>query len=137
MRAVLFLFLAGTAWGCPCAVSPVGNPPCQSAWIVYSSKAPGGALTTGICSPSKPIENATGNLAYFRQLPKVPPTAEVRVTALPVVAGVRQEGVTDASGRHVFAGLPPGEYRVEEPERGRPVRVHSKGCAEVPISLRR
>lgn len=222
MRAPLVLFfLAGAAWGCSCSVSPVGNPPCQSAWqhsgvftgmvldithsaqrqvrfriaeafhglapdqqevvvvtgrgggdcgyaftrgrdyLVYIWKTPDGALTTGICSPTKPLENAAEDLAYLRQLPKLPPTAEVRVTAYDVhggfsplrgLAGVRvtlqgsgarREGVTDASGRHVFAGLPPGEYRVDGsletylgPEQIRPDKVFAKGCAEVPLPLR-
>jgi hypothetical protein len=227
MRAPLVLFfLAGTAWGCTCSVSPAGNPPCQSAWnhaavftgmvldvtdppltdssrrkvrfriaesfhglapdqqevavetgrgggdcgyafirgrdyIVYIWKTPDGALTTGICSPTKPLENAAEDLAYFHQLPKLPPTAEVRVTAYDVhggfnplrgLAGVRvtlqgsggeRTAVTNADGRHIFAGLPPGEYRVAGslesyvgPDQVRPAKVHAKGCAEVPLPMR-
>src|SRR5258708_24462301 len=33
MRMLFVLgFLAAQAWGCSCAVSPTGTPPCQSAW---------------------------------------------------------------------------------------------------------
>jgi hypothetical protein len=130
-------------------------------YIVYIWKMPDGALTTGICSPTKPLESAAEDLAYFRRLPKLPPTAEVRVTAYDVHGGfhplrglagvrvtlesssVRREGVTDATGRHVFANLAPGEYRVEGsleshvgPEQIRPTKVHAKGCAEVPLPMR-
>jgi hypothetical protein len=57
--------------------------------------------------------------------------------------GGRQSAATDASGRHVFRELTPGEYRVTASREGyaaltelRPVRVHSKGCAEVPLPMR-
>jgi hypothetical protein len=128
-------------------------------YIVYASKGPDGALSSSSCSPTKPLEGAAEDLAYFRQLPRTPPTAEVRVTALdvhrgwplPVLGGVRvtirgsgveQTAFTDASGRYVFAGLPPGEYRVEGslegyvgPEPFSAVQVYTKGCAEVPLAL--
>jgi hypothetical protein len=113
-------------------------------YIVYAYRDQNGALSTGICSPTRPLENAAGDLAYFHRLPQAPPTAEVRVTTIAGASltltgpGVRQQAVADASGRHVFAGLPPGEYRVERALEGyaaldqvRPVQVHAKGCAEV------
>jgi hypothetical protein len=243
---ILFLlgFLAAPAWGCSCAVSPTGNPPCQSAWqydavfngmvteiaepglpiappvapvapplpfpqrkvlfkitevlagldpkqqeivietglgggdcgygfrrgvdyIVYASKKPGGAFSTAICSPTRLVENAAEDLKYFHQLAHAPPAAEIRVTAfdihggwgsqggdprqMPVLAGARvtidgpgvhQSSTTDAEGRHVFSGLPPGDYKVDASLEGyttsmdlRPVAVHSKGCAEVALAL--
>ena len=56
--------------------------------------------------------------------------------------GVHQSSTTDAAGRHVFSGLPPGEYTVGGSLEGyvsagnlRPVKVHSKGCAEVTLPL--
>lgn len=236
--------LAARVWGCSCAVSPAGNPPCQSAWqydavftgmvteisdpgppiappgppadsplpfpqrkvririaevllgldpnqreivietglgggdcgygfrrgldyIVYASKKPGGAFSTGICSPTRLVEDAAEDLKYFRQLAHSAPTAELRVTAwdvhgartssggsvpgFPVLAGARvtvdgpgvhESATTDAAGRHVFSGLPPGEYSVDGSLEGyaipghlRPVKLHSKGCAEVALPL--
>ena len=245
MRILFVLgFLAARAWGCSCAVSPAGNPPCQSAWqynavftgmvteisdpgpltvplgssppgphsfpqrrvririteallgldrdqgeivietgagggdcgynfrrgvdyIVYASKTPGGAYSTGICSPTRPVEDAATDLAYLHQLARAAPTAELRVTAwdvhgtwrslggnqreLPALPGARitidgpgvhQSSTTDSAGRHVFSGLPPGEYRVDGSLEGyaiagafRPIQVHAQGCAEVALPL--
>ena len=230
--------LAANAWGCTCAGSPTGTPPCQYAWaytaiftgtvtgmmdpgplrvpagapaaaplffpqrkvriditealtgldrnqkeieietglgggdcgygfqrgleyIVYASKRPGGGFSTGICSPTRPLEKAAEDLKYFHQLERAPPVAEIRVTALgihrnpgnqmPVLAGARvtidgpgvhQTTTTDAAGRHIFTGLPPGEYNVDVALEGYaipypilPVRVRPKGCAEVALLL--
>jgi hypothetical protein len=234
MRIFIVLSLSAIrAWCCSCAGSPVGNPPCQSAWqydavftgtvesiaapatalpfpqrqirltvaepfrgidpgprdivietglgggdcgynfergrqyIIYASKRPGGALSTGICSPTRPVEDAEEDLKYLRGLPKAPPTAEIRVTAYdpqgnwsfrpngppeaPGLAGVtvtidgpgvHQSATTGASGRHVFSGLPAGEYKVSGSLENyvvgnplRPVRAHAKGCAEVPLPM--
>ena len=136
-------------------------------YIVYASKKPGGGLSTGICSPTRLVESAAEDLKYFQQLAYSSPVAEIRVTAydvhgtrgsrggsppqLPVLAGARvtidgpgvhESSTTDAAGRHIFSGLPPGEYRVDASLEGyvtlyelRPVQVHSKGCAEVPLPL--
>ncbi len=136
-------------------------------YIVYASKKPDGAWTTGICTPTGPLEKAQEELKYFHQLAQAPPTAEIRVTAWdvygartdnalrPALAGARvtidgqgvhQSSTTDAAGRHVFSGLQPGEYTIGGSLEGyvtadnlRPVKVHSKGCAEalVPLQLDR
>ena len=107
-------------------------------YIVYASKKADGAYSTGICSPTRLLENATADLEYFRQLARAAPTAEIRVTAydvhgrgrwtsgtqpeLPTLAGARvtidgpgvhESATTDAAGRHTFAGLPEGEYTVD------------------------
>ena len=57
--------------------------------------------------------------------------------------GGSQSATTDASGRHIFGGLPPGVYRVAALLEGyvpltelSSVRVHAKGCAEVPLPMR-
>jgi hypothetical protein len=106
-------------------------------YIVYASKRPGGALSTGICSPTRLSEDAAADLKYLRGLAQARPTTEIRVTAYDVYgtwrfgAGrapeppgltgvtitidgpdVHQSSMTDAAGRHVFTELPPGEYRV-------------------------
>jgi hypothetical protein len=133
-------------------------------YIVYASKRPDGGWATGICTPTRLVENAAEDLKYFHQLAQVPPTAEVRVTAwdvygwqrtggrsLPVLAGARvtidgpgvhESSTTDAAGRHVFSGLQPGEYTIGGSLEGyvsagnlRPVKVHSKGCAEATLGL--
>jgi len=255
MRILFVLgFLAAQAWGCSCAASPTGTPPCQSAWqygavftgmvleiadpelpvaplgagaaelgrrvapaasslpfpqrkvrikiaealagldpnqqeiiietglgggdcgygfrrgvdyIVYASKKPGGSFSTSICSPTRLVENAAEDLKYFHQLANAPPAAEIRVTAfdihgswgsqggglrqMPVLAGARvtidgpgvhESSTTDAAGRHIFPGLPPGEYKMDASLEGyttamdhRPVPVHSKGCAEIALPM--
>jgi 5-hydroxyisourate hydrolase-like protein (transthyretin family) len=133
-------------------------------YIVYAFKKPSGAFSTGTCSPTRPVENAAEDLKYFHQLADASPTAEIRVTAydaprswsrpveLPVLKGVRltidgpgvhESSTTDAAGRHIFSGLPPGEYTVDGSLDGfatvdqvRPVSVHSKGCAEFALPLK-
>jgi hypothetical protein len=129
-------------------------------YIVYASKKPGGAFSTETCSPTRPVENAAEDLKYFHQLADASPTAEIRITAydahggraeLPVLKGVRvtingpgvhESSTTDAAGRHIFSGLPPGNYTVDglldgytTPDPVQPFRVHSKGCAEFPLPL--
>jgi 5-hydroxyisourate hydrolase-like protein (transthyretin family) len=113
------------------------------------------------------VEQAADDLAYFHQLANAAAVSEIRVTAfdtstrwlriqggrtevegMPGVQvtvdgpGGRQSATTDASGRHTFRELAPGEYRVTAALEGyglpvelRPVRVHSKGCAEVPLPM--
>jgi hypothetical protein len=137
-------------------------------YIVYASKKPDGSFSTGICTPTRPIENATDDLKYFHQLANASPTSEIRVTALDILgarvygsggrsqlpvlsgarvtidgAGVHESSATDGAGRHIFAGLPPGEYKVHAslegyamPDGLRPVQVHAKGCAEVALPMR-
>jgi hypothetical protein len=136
-------------------------------YIVYASKKRGGGFSTGICSPSRPVENAAEDLKYLRQLAHSSPVAEIGVTAydvhgirgyrvggppqLPVLEGARvtidgpgvhESSTTDANGRHIFAGLPPGLYKVDVTLEGYalpgqlpPVKVSPKGCAEVPLPL--
>jgi hypothetical protein len=132
-------------------------------YIVYASKKPGGGLSASICTPTRLVENAAEDLKYFHQLGQASPVAEIRVMAwdvhgarvnmreLPVLAGahvtvdgpgVHESATTDSTGRHVFSNLPPGEYTVGGAIEGytipsplRPVRVHSKGCAEVALPL--
>src|SRR5689334_10755578 len=145
--AALFALLAARAWACSCAVSPLGNPPCQSAWqadavftgmvlevddpgmpivrpggpppsrtkrvrfrvgeaftglapklqevlvetglgggdcgypftrgrdyIVYAYQR-NGVLSTGICSSTRPVEDAAPQLAYFHGLEQALPSA--------------------------------------------------------------
>ncbi len=130
-------------------------------YIVYASKDPNGALSTGICSPTRALVDAAEDLAYFHQLPKAQSTSEVRVLAynplgnwspIPALAGVRltltgpnvrQQAVTDSSGRHTFAGLPPAEYRVESSLQGYVVnypvpaaKAPAKGCVVVELPFR-
>ena len=136
-------------------------------YIVYASKKADGAFSTGICSPTRPAADAAADLKYLRELAQASATTEIRVTAydvhgvwrlqagsppgLPALSGamitidgpsVHQSSLTDSAGRHIFTGLPPGEYRVdgslERYTMASPVpsvRAHSKGCAEVLLPL--
>jgi len=136
-------------------------------YVVYAYNDREVGLSTGICSPTRPIDQAAEDLKYFRQLAKATPVSEIRVTAfdrsepwrrieggqsqVDGMLGVqvtidgpggRQLATTDASGRYAFRELPPGEYRVAASYEGYapltelpPVRVHRKGCAEVPLPM--
>jgi hypothetical protein len=136
-------------------------------YIIYASKKPGGGFSTGICALTRLVENAAEDLKYFHQLANASPAAEIRVTAydvngtfgyragtlpqMPVLAGARviidgpgvhETSTTDRAGRHIFAGLPPGEYKVDSLLEGytishhlQPVQLHVKGCAEVSVPL--
>ena len=129
-------------------------------YIVYASKKPGGGLSASICTPTRLVENAAEDLKYFHQLGQASPVAEIRVMAwdvhgarvnmreLPVLAGAHvtvdgpaNESATTVPGR-CLSNLPPGgcttEWTLEGytiPSPLRPVRVHSKGCAEVALPL--
>jgi 5-hydroxyisourate hydrolase-like protein (transthyretin family) len=131
-------------------------------YIVYASKKPGGGFSTGICTPTRLAEDAADDLKYFHGLAQAPPTAEIRVqvfdvygkrqaqelAALPGAAitidgpGGQRTAAADTSGRHVFAGLPDGEYKIAGSLEGyttgyplQAVQLHSKGCAEVALGL--
>src|SRR5205823_1028277 len=75
-------FLAVKAWGCSCSVSPVGTPPCQSAWRHD-------AVFTGVVTeitdpevPNAPVEPATPSPA-FRQ-------RKVRIKITEVLVGLER-----------------------------------------------
>lgn len=131
-------------------------------YIVYARKNPAAGFSTDICSQTRPLEDAE-DLKYFHQLREAPETSEIRVTAYdahgksrlagdpPAMAGIpltldgngiHESATTDAAGRHVFSGIPAGEYTVHASLEGytlaypaQPVRVHLKGCAEIGVPL--
>jgi hypothetical protein len=98
-------------------------------YLVYSSKANDGKLTTGICSPTKPLDAAAADLAYFKEIEK--PSAGARVygsahletkgadlepakgatITLDGASGPRTTRANDV-GAFEFTNLTPGEYRV-------------------------
>jgi hypothetical protein len=131
-------------------------------YIVYAFKQPSGGFSTGICSPTRLAEDAADDLKYFHSLAQASPTAEIRVTVfdvhgkwqgqeLPALAGAaitidgpggRRAAAADTAGRHIFTGLPDGQYKVAGSLEGyitgyplQAVQVHSKGCAEVLLGL--
>jgi len=136
-------------------------------YIIYAFKKPDGRLSTGICSPTRPISDAAEDLTYLRQLAKADPVGEIRITVFDPhkswgnvqpaggIAGLaearveigsqnlRKTAATDRNGRSIFSHLPPGEYQVSAKLDGYttsmpvpPVKLHAKGCAEIPVALR-
>ncbi|HEX8162764.1 MAG TPA: carboxypeptidase regulatory-like domain-containing protein [Pyrinomonadaceae bacterium] len=111
-------------------------------YLVYASVGEGGKLSTGICSATKPVEQAGAELEYARSLSHAPPEATVygsvvfsardlasgRYTNEPLAGkkvvvesaegGARREATTDAEGKYEVTGLPAGSYtvRVAAPE---------------------
>jgi 5-hydroxyisourate hydrolase-like protein (transthyretin family) len=134
-------------------------------YIIYAHRQPKGGLGTGICSPTRPVEDAADDLKYFQQLVDAKPGGEIRVSAfdphrtfrpgqkaslsgLPGAQisiagnGLQKAAKTDLNGRVVFSDIPAGEYTVVASLSGyvvqnelRLVKLHDKGCAEVPVSL--
>jgi hypothetical protein len=56
--------------------------------------------------------------------------------------GVHESSAADNAGRHIFSGLPLGEYKIDgslegytAPYHSPLIRAHSKGCVEVALPL--
>jgi protocatechuate 3,4-dioxygenase beta subunit len=106
-------------------------------YIVFAYDSGNENLGTGICSPTRPIEQATEDLRYFDQLPTAKPLGEIRVTTfdpsqswmkpssrisdlaiLPETQihlkgeGTNLSAKTDSDGRAFFRDLPPGKYTI-------------------------
>ncbi len=104
-------------------------------YIVFAYGGENESLGTGICSPTRPIEQATEDLKYFDQLPSAKPLGEIRVTAFdPTQSWLKRKGdisdlavlpetqvhlkgdsielsvKTDSAGRAWIRDLPPGKY---------------------------
>lgn len=107
-------------------------------YLVYASRGPDGKFHTGICSRTRPLDAATNDLALLRQLQRgvvvsrvfgsvtefgleldgwfqrhkvIGPLRDVVVSIRG--ADVAEQTRTDAEGRFVFEGLPPGDYTLE------------------------
>lgn len=118
-------------------------------YAVYAHKNSDGRLETGICTRTRPLEEAAEDIAYFHAVPTAPATGEIRIVTgvfdMPGIPGVkmriagggsRSAASTDTAGQVRFGGLPPGEYEVTAELAGylpaeRKVQLHAKGCAEV------
>ena len=133
-------------------------------YIVYASKKPDGGWNTGICTPTRLVESAAEDLKYFHQLAQASPAAEIRVTAWDVY-GARSDDRSSArryqartspsTGRAFTSRRSPiprdatssracSQANIRSADRWkgtslpgnlRPVKVHSKGCAEVALRL--
>ena len=120
-------------------------------YVVYAHLDAQRRLATGICSGTRPLEEAAEDIAYFRQMARAPATGQLRVRT--GVAGepgkrgvtIRAEGSggpyssqTDAAGVAAFPHLQPGEYSVHQESDdilpGDPkVRGNPKGCVDVTL----
>lgn len=104
-------------------------------YLVYAWKTKGGRLGTGLCSRTRPLENAADDLQYLTSIPVTAtgarvygrvnqvewdPGPEVRVDYGPVEglrvyvtgSGFAREVQTDDDGRYEIAGVPKGSYRL-------------------------
>jgi len=125
-------------------------------YIIYAYKNSEGRLETGICSRTRPLDQAVEDLAYLHAMPQLPATADIRISvtdssslqAFRAMSKVRttisgpdlREALTDSRGKAAFAGLTPGEYKLHWASDGyksgdRKIQVHAKGCAEVPVYM--
>lgn len=130
-------------------------------YLVYANAGSDGVLATGICTPTKPLEEAAADVEFFHGLAHAPDASAIygsvqftardlktdayrreQVEGMKIVvegAGARREVVTDREGKFQLEGLPPGDYTLKPalPEHtggyvpGRPVTLRAQGCAEV------
>jgi protocatechuate 3,4-dioxygenase beta subunit len=128
-------------------------------YLVYAYDA-GDNLATGICSRTRPISEASDDLAYFQGLATAEPGATISgevkrldqaarweerlqpvSDARIVIEGpsMRVEAITDKKGNYRVSGLAPNTYkvRVELPEGlsihnpEQEARVFDRGCAQI------
>ena len=134
-------------------------------YLVYAVVSDKGQLSTGICSATKPLEQAAEELDFIRGLPQKSPEVAVygavifsardlskgehrnepvrEAKVLIEGAGARREVATDAEGKFQATGLPAGKYsvRVLKPERGAGRReaqgfeLREKQCADLHFYL--
>ncbi len=132
-------------------------------YLVYAYRQEDGKLYTGICSRTRPLSDATDDLAYMRGLGGAEPggtifgevrsnvradgsEARLKTSGVKIIVegpSKRVEAVTDAKGRYRVSGLPPDTYKVtiEPPaqlsthEREREAKVFDRGCAEISFWL--
>lgn len=99
-------------------------------YLVYAYKTRDGKLTTGICSPTKLLDKAEADLAYFKEAERPSSGGRVYGTARIEVKGVElkpapgvvvtlaaasqpsRTAVTNESGEFEFTGVPAGTYSV-------------------------
>jgi hypothetical protein len=120
-------------------------------YVVYAHLDAQGRLATGICSRTRPSEQAEEDLAYFRKMAREPAISELRVlTGLAGAPGkpgviIRAEGPggiystqTDGAGVAKFPQLQPGEYSIHQESDGDlpddpKVQVFAHGCLDVTL----
>ena len=85
-------------------------------YVIFANAGPAGRLLAGICSRTRPLEQAQEDVAYFRKMAQEPATGKLRVlTGKPSVTiraegqGSRHSVQTDGAGDAPFPPLPPGE----------------------------
>jgi 5-hydroxyisourate hydrolase-like protein (transthyretin family) len=106
-------------------------------YLIYAYRRRDRGLETGICSPTRPVADASEDLKYLRNLRVRAISGEVRITAVDVHKGsgrrtahagdfvrlsgakvsiegqnIRLSAETESNGSCVFGGLPPGEYKI-------------------------
>lgn len=117
-------------------------------YVVYAYRDSQGRLATGICSGTRPVEEASKDIAYFRRMAQAPATGQLRVRTgmgddpgkpgLTVLAegpaGI-YSSQTDSAGVASFPDVQPGEYSVHLESDDvlpgdRKFRVSAKGCVD-------
>lgn len=134
-------------------------------YLVYAHEGKDGALSTGICSATRPAERAREDLEYLRGLSRHAPEASVYGVVLfnsrdllkgaylrepvsgakVVVEGdsARREAATDAEGKFEVSGLPAGRYTVKVSGREhassldepKPFELRPAQCADLYFSM--
>ena len=92
-------------------------------YLIYAGANPDGSLGTGLCNPTKKIEEASADLAYLRAVPATPPR-EGRLIGL--VSHSDVAGITDWRKMPPYPGgrvIAEGSGLVTQRRRGRRRRV--------------
>ncbi|MCA1615473.1 MAG: carboxypeptidase-like regulatory domain-containing protein [Acidobacteria bacterium] len=130
-------------------------------YLVYASVNDKGQLATGICTATKPLEQAAEEIEFIRGLPQKSPEVAIygainfsardlltgghvnepvrEARVLVEGAGTRREIGADAEGKFQATGLPAGTYSVKvlKPERGgghreaKAFELREKQCADL------
>ncbi len=116
-----------------------------SEYVVYAYTDAEGRLATGICSRTRPLDQAMEDVAYFHKMAQEPATGELRVlTGKPGVT-ILAEGLdgrhlarSDVAGDATFPHLQPGEYSIHQESDGNlpndpKVKINAKGCVDVTL----
>jgi hypothetical protein len=134
-------------------------------YLVYAYKDDKGGLSTGLCTPTRPLDEATDDIAFLASTSDLKPVGSLfggawqykprrtmdDYSPQPPMPGLKltlegehtnYDAVTDAEGKYRFADLAAGQYtlKIHSPEgfthpTEQKITIREKGCSVYDISL--